>query len=509
MNSPTLAELSPLDRARKKAYWRLLPILFLAYVVAFVDRANVAFAKLTMTKDLPGFDNSVIGFGEGVFFIGYFLLEIPGSIIVERWSARLWISRIMLTWGVMAAMTGFVHCNIPGFTHVAELLRVGIVAAVRPLAGIDTGWLSWLASLSTGMVNELGGPNGRTIFQFYLVRFLLGLAEAGFFPGVVVFLTHWFPARDRARALALFFMATPVAQIVGPLASAYLLKIGTDEKIGGVLVHHPEVLGLEGWQWVYVAWGVPALVLGVVVLFMLPDKPRDARWLSAAEREALEAELAADKPKTKAHLSLWQGLRHPKVLALSFAYFCTVTGSYGVVFFLPSILDRWYDLKYSQLAWLSTLPALMALAGQLFVGWNSDRTKERRWHTVLPIVIGAAAIAVAPWTQGNLTLTIVCFMLALGGLKAYLPAFWTMPYLFLTSSAAAASIGMINSVGNLGGQLGPWVIGKVESMTGSFVGGLYFLACSMMVCATIVFFLGLGAREKPAAGTGGPEAAKT
>jgi MFS transporter, ACS family, tartrate transporter len=194
-------------------------------------------------------------------------------------------------------------------------------------------------------------------------------------------------------------------------------------------------------------------------------------------------------------MSLWRGLRDPKVLALSFAYFCTVTGSYGVVFFLPSILDRWYDLKYSQLAWLTTLPAVMALLGQLFVGWNSDRTKERRWHTVLPILIGASAVAVAPLTRGHLTLTIICFMLALGGLKAYLPAFWTMPYLFLTSSAAAASIGLINSVGNLGGQLGPYVIGKVETITGSFVGGLYFLAGSMMVCATIVFFLGLGRKE--------------
>jgi ACS family tartrate transporter-like MFS transporter len=178
-----------------------------------------------------------------------------------------------------------------------------------------------------------------------------------------------------------------------------------------------------------------------------------------------------------------------------------VTGSYGVVFFLPSILDSWYNLKYQQLAWLTTLPAITALLGQLFIGWNSDRTKERRWHTVLPIVIGAAAIAVAPMTRGHLPLTIICFMLALGGLKAYLPAFWTMPYLFLTSSAAAASIGMINSVGNLGGQLGPYVLGKVETVTGSFVGGLYFLSCSMLVCATIVFFLGLGKREATPAST--------
>lgn len=460
--------LSALDRARRKAYWRLLPLLFLSYVIAFVDRANVAFAKLTMVRDLPGFDNAVFGFGAGVFFIGYFLLEIPGSIIVEKWSARIWICRIMVTWGIMATCTAFV--------------------------GIPLGVSEWLVNLCNSTFNA---KLGVAEFQFYAVRFMLGLAEAGFFPGVVVYLTHWFPSRDRGRALALFFMATPIAQIISPPLSAALLKIGTDEVVNGVAVHHPELLGCEGWQWVYIVWGLPAVVLGVMVFYLLPDKPRDASWLQAEECAALEAELARDKPKAKAHMGLLDGLRHPKVLLLSLSYFCTVTGSYGVVFFLPSILDSWYKLKYSQLAWLVTLPALLALAGQLFVGWNSDRTKERRFHTVVPIVIGAVALALAPFTRGYLPLTIVCFMLALGGLKAYLPAFWTMPYIFLTQTAAAGSIGLINSVGNLGGQLGPYVLGKVESVTGSFVGGIYFLAVSMMVCATIVFFLGLGAREKP------------
>lgn len=465
---------SPLDRARTKAYWRLLPILFLAYVVAFVDRANVAFAKLTMTKDLPGFDNAVIGFGAGIFFLGYFLLEIPGSVIVERWSARLWLFRIMITWGVMASLTAFV--------------------------GVPLGISEWCVNF---IRDVFGKELGVAEFQFYAVRFLLGLAEAGFFPGVVVFLSHWFSSRDRARALALFFMATPVAQIVAPPVCAWMLKIGTTELIGGVAVQHPLVLGLKGWQWVYVAWGLPALVLGFVILLFLPDRPRDAKWLSDPERQALEAELARDTAKSKAHMSLWAGLRHPKVAALSLAYFCTVTGSYGVVFFLPSILEAWYNLKYSQLAWLSTLPALTALAGQLFVGWNSDRMNERRWHTIVPIIVAVAALAVAPFTRGSLPLTVLCFMLALGGLKAYHPAFWTMPYLFLSSSAAAASIGLINSVGNLGGQVGPYVMGKVETLTGSFAGGIYFLAASMSVCAAIVFFLGLGRKERQPAPIGG------
>ena len=437
---------SALDRARRKAYWRLLPLLFICYVIAFVDRANVSIAKLTMTKDLPGFDNAVIGLGAGMFFLGYFLLEIPGSLIVERWSARKWICRIMVTWGFMAALTALV----------------------------------------------------KTPEQFYGVRFLLGLAEAGFFPGVVVYLTHWFPGRDRAKALACFFVATPVAQIVTPNISFALLKIGTDEVVNGVAVHHPEVWGLEGWQWIYIVWGLPAVLLGVAVLFLLPDHPRHAKWLTPEEREALENELAAEKAKGAAggHMTVLQALRHPKVLLLALAYFCTVTGSYGVVFFLPSILKDWYDLKYDALTWLVILPPLFALVAQVGVGWNSDRTKERRLHAVLPIVIGALALAALPSTRGTLPLTVACFIVAFIGFKAYQPAFWTMPNLFLASSAAAGSIGLINSVGNLGGFLGPYLLGKVETVTGSYVGGIYYLCGSMLVSATILFFLGLGHREK-------------
>src|SRR5262249_25363407 len=215
-----------LDRARQKAYWRLLPVLFICYVIAYVDRTNVALAKLTMARDLPGFDNEVIGRGAGLFFIGYFLLEIPGTLLVERWSARKWICRVMLTWGLMAMLTAFV----------------------------------------------------KTPSQFYLVRLLLGLAEAGFFPGVIVYLTHWFPSRDRARALACFLVATPIAQIVSPKISNVLLKIGTDEVINGLAVHHSELFGLEGCQCVYIFWGLPAVVLSGVVLFLLNDRPRAAAW---------------------------------------------------------------------------------------------------------------------------------------------------------------------------------------------------------------------------------------
>ena len=432
--------LPALDRARQKAYWRLLPLLFICYVIAYVDRANVAIAKLTMTRDLPGFDNAVIGHGAGMFFIGYFLLEIPGTLIVEKWSARKWICRIMLSWGIIAALTAFV----------------------------------------------------KTPFQFYLVRFLLGLAEAGFFPGVIVYLTHWFPSRDRARALSCFLVATPVAQIVSPKISNALLKFGTDETINGVTVHRPELFGLEGWQCVYIFWGIPAVVLGVIVFFLLKDRPRDAGWLAPEESAALQQELEREKDlHRRRRMTVLEALRHPKVLLLALAYFCIVTGSYGVEFFLPSILQQWYHLKLDTLTWLVILPPALALAGQLLAGWSSDRTKERRFHVVVPIALGAVALALAPLTQGQLSLTIVCFMLAFVGFKAYMPAFWSLPNLFLTEAAAAGSIGLINSIGNLGGYLGPSVLGKVQTLTGSFVGGIYFLCVSMALSAIIIFFLRL------------------
>src|SRR3989442_83033 len=350
---PASADAAALDRARRKAYRRLLPLVFISYVIAFVDRSNVAIAKLTMSRDLPGFDNAVIGFGAGLFFIGYFLLEIPGTLIVERWSARKWICRIMLTWGVMAGLTAFVK---------------------KP-------------------------------FHFYVVRFFLGLAEAGFFPGVIVYLTHWFPSRDRARVLASFMIATPMAQIVSPKISNALLQIGTTETVNGAPVHYPELWGLEGWQWIYIFWGIPAVVLGFTVLFGLTDRPRQARWLSQGERQALEQELEGEKQLVQARgkrMGVIEALRHPKVLLLALAYFCIVTGSYGVEFFMPSILQQWYALKFDTLTWLIILPPLLALAGQMFVGWNSDRTKERRFHVVVPIALGALALALSPLTQGQL-----------------------------------------------------------------------------------------------------------
>jgi ACS family tartrate transporter-like MFS transporter len=444
--SPSTSPPSALDRARKKAFYRIIPLLFISYMIAYVDRQNVAVAKLTMTKDLVGFTDAVIGFGAGIFFIGYFLLEIPGSLIVEKWGARRWISRIMVTWGIMA----------------------GLTAAVQT-------------------------PN-----QFYAVRFLLGLAEAGFFPGVIVYLTHWFTDRDRSKALAMFLVATPFAQMVSPKISYLLLKIGTTEVVDGVTVTHPLVLGMTGWQWVYVFWGIPAVVMGFIVFFIMKDRPRQASWLTDEEKEALEGELERERAVRSRgkRMKVSEALRHPKVLLMAWAYFSIVTCSYSIEFFMPSVLNDWYHMNLNTLTWLIILPPALALVGQLVGGWSSDHFQERRLHACLPIVVGAIALACAPMTQGNLPLTVACFMIGFAGFKTYMPAFWSLPSTFLTQAAAAGSIGLINSFGNLGGALGPYIMGKVKTATGSFVGGLYFISCSMLLSAIIIFFLGLGARKK-------------
>ncbi len=438
-----------LGRARRKAYARLIPLLFVSYVIAYIDRVNVAFAKLTMAKDLPAFDNDVIGTGAGLFFLGYFLLEVPGTLMVERYSARKIIARIMISWGVIAGLTAFVT----------------------------------------------------TPMQFYGARLLLGLAEAGFFPGVIIFLTRWFPARDRARALALFLMATPIAQVVSPLVCNPLLKFGLTETIGGKVVTHAALFGMHGWQIVFLLWGMPAIVLGILVLTLLADWPRDAKWLSEDEKLALQSvidrERAALEPKK--HLSLLQALRQPKVILLALAYFFVVTANYGTEFFLPSILESWFHLKLDTLTIFMVVPPIATLAAQWFIGYSSDRTRERRLHTAVPIALGALTLALTPFSLGSLPLTMLLLLFARTGIKAYQPAFWTLPSLFLSSSAAAGCVGFINSFGNLGGFVGPKVLGKVEKMTGSFSGGIWFLAGMMAVSTIIILTLGLGKPEDGAA----------
>lgn len=434
-----MTSLTALDRARRKAYWRIVPLVFLSYVIAYIDRSNVAWAKFTMSQDL-GFDERTYGWAAGMFFFGYVLLEIPGSLIVERWSARKWISRIMVSWGIVAALTSLVQSD----TH------------------------------------------------FYVARFTLGLAEAGFFPGVIVYLTHWFPNRDRARALSLCVIAQPIAQMIGPPLTAPLLKIGTTETIAGIVTHHPAIAGLVGWQWVYIVWGIPAVLMGIVVFFCMTDRPAQARWLADDERSALESELARERAAAAAvsrGISLWRALRDPRVWLLALANFSVVTAHYGVDLFLPTVIVRWYGLSFAQLSWVVVIPYVALAAGFLLVGWSSDRRRERWFHTAVPMVIGAAALVLAVTLRGSLPLTIALVTIAIVGIRTYLTPFYALPGLFLSGTAMAGGIGLINSIANLGGALGPIAVGTVESMTGRFEGGLFFLVGMTLFSACLILGL--------------------
>ncbi len=397
---------------------------------------------------------------------------------------RKWISGTMVAWGIIAAMTAFIHYQVPGVSTVVSWVVRLTAQVLEPLARAQLGGVSRLAQ---SLVDQLGTPGAVYIFQFWGIRFLLGLAEAGFYPGVIVYLTHWFPRRDRSRALAWFFIGTPIAQILGPPICGAIMAIGT----GGT----PPILGLVGWQWVYIAWGAPAVILGLIVLATLPDWPREAHWLSEEEREALSEELLREKHEHVAqtgHMSVIQALAHPRILALAVAYLFVVTGNYGIEMYMASILKDWYQLDIQRLSWLVIVPAIGSLLGQIFVGWNSDRTRERRWHASLPIIFGAVALVFTPRSQGLPWLTIVLFTLAMTGSKAYLPAFWTLPSELMSASAAAASIGLVNSFGNLGGLFGPTVVGIVRDSTGSYSHGLEFLAGSMILSTMIIIGLGIG-----------------
>jgi MFS transporter, ACS family, tartrate transporter len=427
-----------LDRARRKAYLRLIPLVFICYAIAYIDRANVAFAKLTMAKDL-GFDEEIFGTGFGIFFLGYVLLEVPGALIVERWSARKWLSRIMVTWGIVAVLTAFV----------------------------------------------------KTSGQFYGMRFLLGLAEAGFFPGVIVYLTHWFPDRDRARALSLLVVAAPIAQIVSQRLSVPLLRFGTTDVVGGVAVSHPLLLGLRGWQMMYVVWGIPAIALGFVVLLWLTDRPAQARWLDEDERVALEGELARERTAkgTVQHLGIGAALRNPAILLLAAANFLITSGHYGIEAFLPTILQNWFHLERGAVAWAAMPSFATIILAQLAVSASSDRRRERWWHTVLPMFWGAMVLLLTTLASASLWLTVLLFALALGGIRSYVAPFYALPKLFLHGSAAAGGIGFINAIANLGGFVGPRAVGTIAKRTGSFVGGLLFLATMAALAGVCILTL--------------------
>lgn len=376
-----------------------------------------------MTKEL-GFSDEVFGFGAGIFFIGYVLLEIPGTILVERWSARKWISRIMITWGFFAAFTGMIH--------------------TKP--------------------------------EFYVARFMLGVAEAGFFPGVIVYLSHWFRQADRGRATAMFTAAIPVSQIVGAPLSAALLKI--------------HWLGWPGWRWLLVLEGIPAVILGIVTLYYLTDRPRNAKWLPDDEREWLTNELEKERAAitAKHKHSIWQAFAHRDVVLLTIVYFFGTNISYGLQFWLPKMIQKMRGFDDLTVTLLSMIPFLAAWPFTIFWGWNSDRMKERRWHTAGALFIGGVGFALSVSTN-NVYLGIAAFTIAAMGISARMPPFWSMPGTFLSGTAAAAVVGSINCVGNIGGFVGPYFIGWLSKETGSYQAGMLYMVGSAMAGGLIVLLV--------------------
>jgi ACS family tartrate transporter-like MFS transporter len=411
------------QRTIAKVSWRLLPLIVVIYFVAYMDRTNVSFASLSMNKDL-GFSDYIYGWGAGIFFLGYFLFEVPSNVILEKTGARIWIARIMITWGIAAAVMAFV---------------------VGPMS-------------------------------FLTLRFLLGVAEAGFFPGMILYFTYWFPAKYRARVIAALFLAVPGANAVTAVVSGALLQLdGT--------------LGLRGWQWLFILEAIPAILLAFAVLALMTDRPAKAKWLEPEERDWLEGVLDAERSsKVKAHgeFTLYQALTNSTVLLLSSIYFTIVTATYGITFFLPPILKA-LGLSDFGTGLATALPYTIGTIGMVLWGWSSDRHKERRMHFTVACLLATIGLIAVGWFSGSYW-AIVAMSFAAVGIYGSKPAFWPLPSAFLTGAAAAGGIALVNSIGNLGGFVGPYAVGWIKDATGSFEAGLYFLAACALASAVLAFF---------------------
>jgi len=405
----------------RKVAWRLVPFMGLLYFTAYLDRVNVGFAALTMNQDV-GLSAAAYGLGSGIFFIGYFLFEVPSNLILEKIGARRWIARIMVTWGLLSAAMAFVN-----------------------------------------------GPTA-----FYVIRFLLGVAEAGFFPGMILYLTYWFPWAQRGRIVAMFMLAIPLSTVLGAPLSTALLGVS--------------ILGLKGWQTMFLLEGLPAVILGVVVFFRMTDKPALAAWLSAEEKATLQRALDRDSPaRAPGHLEgLGAAFANPQVWRFALVYFGVVMGNYGLSFWLPQIVKGFGGLSNVQTGLLTALPYLLAAFAMVLWGRHADRTQERVWHFVLPAGVASLSFLVA----GLVPDPIVRFTaLAVGtiGVTVAAPMFWAFPTRFLRATAAAAGIALINSVGNLAGYVGPSVMGFMKEATGVYGSGLLALAGSLGVAALLAF----------------------
>jgi ACS family tartrate transporter-like MFS transporter len=411
------------DLVFAKVARRIIPLMMGLYTVSFLDRVNIGFAALTMNKDL-GFTPQIYGWGAGVFFIGYFLFEVPSNVILTRVGARLWICRIMATWGVISAGNAFVQSPM----------------------------------------------------NFYVLRFLLGLAEAGFAPGMIFYLSLWFPARVRARYAAAYFLAIPLTNVIGAPVSSLIL--GADG-----------FLGLHGWQWLFILEAVPALVLAIVVYLYLPDGPAAARFLSNNERAIIASELATEKCTGEESIhGVWNALADFRVLLLCAVYFGIVVGLYGIGYWLPQIVQ---GMGYSnfEIGLLVALPYAAAGLAQFVWGRRSDITGERVWHVALPSLMSGGAFALSATLQSPL-LVLIALAFAAIGICSTLAPFWAMPPQFLSGRGAAAGIAAINAVGNLGGFIGPYAVGWAKEATGSYAGGMGILALSLLSGAVLVLAMG-------------------
>ena len=415
--TPTLEQ-----RTIRKVSWRLLPLIVVIYFVAYVDRTNVSFAALTMNKDL-GLSAYVFGWGAGIFFLGYFLFEVPSNIVLEKTGARIWIARIMITWGVVSGAMVF----------------------------------------ATGPVS------------FLTLRFLLGVAEAGFFPGMILYFTYWFPKAYRARVISALFIAVPGSNALAAV-------------ISGAVLGMDGLLGLTGWQWMFIIEAVPAVLLAFAVLVLMTDRPALATWLTPDEREWLETLLQDERRQIESagHLNLARALVDRRVLVLSAIYFAIVTATYGITFFLPQIV-KGIGLSNAMTGLVTAIPYTIGTIGMLLWGASSDRHDERRWHFCTACLLAAVGL-VGAGLLGSTFAALALMAVATVGLYSSKPAFWPMPSTFLTGTAAAGGIALVNSIGNLGGYVGPFVVGWIKDSTGSFEAGLYFLAACALLSGIIAYF---------------------
>ena len=413
----------------KKVSGRLIPFLFICYIIAFLDRVNVGFAKLQMAPDL-GFSDAVYGFGAGIFFIGYFIFEVPSNVILDKVGAKLWIARIMILWGIISSCFMFVE----------------------------------------------------TEFWFYTLRFILGVAEAGFFPGIILYMTYWFPSSRRARMTALFMTAIAISNVVGSPVS------------GAIMQYADGLNGWRGWQWLFLLEGIPSVIIGVLVIFLLDNSPAKAKWLTKDEQDLILARVKEDNESKKelggSH-NFMDAFKDGRVWALAIVYFCGVVGFYAVNFWMPTLVQELgIDKKdFLKVGLVSMIPWGIAAVAMVKVGESSDRTGERRWHvagSLLVAVVGMLALAVVGKSP---ILGIISLTLVTGGILSFVATFWTLPTAFLSGTAAAAGIAWINSVGNLGGHFGPDMIGRIRTATGSSESAFLALAAVGFVGAMIVLKL--------------------